>query len=111
MTDFKVKPTKAGSSIGVAVARGVDDAIRKAISIISEVKKFQYYLSELSWDRKDILNLLNSCRLQGIDTEVLIEVFLEGGSEFTAIVIDVGTATDCQPVVLLPTEVGSLSRN
>ncbi|XP_020108411.1 uncharacterized protein LOC109724127 isoform X1 [Ananas comosus] len=72
-----VKPTKAGSSIGVAVARGVDDAIRKAISIISE----------------------------GIDTEVLIEVFLEGGSEFTAIVIDVGTATDCQPVVLLPTEV------
>lgn len=48
MTDFKVKPTKAGSSIGVAVARGVDDAIRKAISIISEVKKFQYHLLELS---------------------------------------------------------------
>ncbi|XP_072974647.1 uncharacterized protein [Typha angustifolia] len=72
-----VKPTRAGSSIGIAVAHGVDDAIVKAFSIIAE----------------------------GIDDKVLIEVFLEGGSEFTAIVIDVGTATDCQPVVLLPTEV------
>ncbi|XP_038980270.1 uncharacterized protein LOC103702084 isoform X2 [Phoenix dactylifera] len=72
-----VKPTRAGSSIGVAVAHGVDDAIGKATDIISE----------------------------GIDDKVIVEVFLEGGSEFTAIVIDVGTDTDCHPVVLLPTEV------
>ncbi|XP_010921077.1 uncharacterized protein [Elaeis guineensis] len=72
-----VKPTRAGSSIGVAVAYGIDDAIGKATDIISE----------------------------GIDDKVLVEVFLEGGSEFTAIVIDVGTDTDCRPVVLLPTEV------
>lgn len=72
-----VKPTRAGSSIGVAVAHGVDDAVGKAIDIISE----------------------------GIDDKVLIEVFLEGGSEFTAIVVDVGTDIDCCPVVLLPTEV------
>lgn len=45
---------------------------------------------------------------QGIDDRVLVEVFLEGGSEFTAIVIDVGTDIDCHPVVLLPTEVGSI---
>jgi len=36
---------------------------------------------------------------------VLIEIFLEGGSEFTAIVLDVGSGSDCFPVVLLPTEV------
>lgn len=45
---------------------------------------------------------------QGIDDKVLIEVFLEGGSEFTAIVIDIGSGTDCHPVVLLPTEVSFL---
>ncbi|THU46375.1 hypothetical protein C4D60_Mb09t04280 [Musa balbisiana] len=72
-----VKPTLAGSSIGVTVAYGVDDAIEKAINIISE----------------------------GIDDNVLVEVFLEGGSEFTAIVIDVGIDNDAKPVVLLPTEV------
>lgn len=42
---------------------------------------------------------------QGIDDKVLVEIFLEGGSEFTAIVLDVGSGFDCQPVVLLPTEV------
>uniref|UniRef100_A0A1D1Y463 D-alanine--D-alanine ligase A n=1 Tax=Anthurium amnicola TaxID=1678845 RepID=A0A1D1Y463_9ARAE len=72
-----VKPARAGSSIGVTVAYGVDDAIGKAHNIISE----------------------------GIDDRVVIEVFLEGGSEFTAIVLDVGSASDCHPVVLLPTEV------
>lgn len=36
---------------------------------------------------------------------MLIEIFLEGGSEFTAIVLDVGSGSDCFPVVLLPTEV------
>ncbi|CAA6654670.1 unnamed protein product [Spirodela intermedia] len=72
-----VKPIVAGSSIGVTVAYGADDAMRKASRIISE----------------------------GIDDKVLIEVFLEGGSEFTAIVIDIGSGSDCHPVVLLPTEV------
>ncbi|PHT36522.1 hypothetical protein CQW23_24222 [Capsicum baccatum] len=72
-----VKPTRAGSSIGVTVAYGVTDSLKKGNRIISE----------------------------GIDDKVLIEVFLEGGSEFTAIVLDVGSGFDCQPVVLLPTEV------
>ncbi|WVZ67162.1 hypothetical protein U9M48_016282 [Paspalum notatum var. saurae] len=72
-----VKPTRAGSSIGVVVAYGVNDAAQKAEEIISE----------------------------GIDDKVIIEVFLEGGTEFTAIVVDVGTANNCEPVVLLPTEV------
>ncbi|KAK7287185.1 hypothetical protein RIF29_00288 [Crotalaria pallida] len=72
-----VKPTRGGSSIGVRVAYGVADSIVKANEIISE----------------------------GIDNRVLIEIFLEGGSEFTAIVLDVGTGSDHCPVVLLPTEV------
>ncbi|XAR68744.1 D-alanine--D-alanine ligase [Bertholletia excelsa] len=72
-----VKPAKAGSSIGVTVAYGVTDSLKKANEIISE----------------------------GIDEKVLIEVFLEGGKEFTAIVLDVGVGSNCQPVVLLPTEV------
>lgn len=72
-----VKPTRAGSSIGVVVAYGANEAAEKAEGIISE----------------------------GIDDKVIIEVFLEGGSEFTAIVVDVGTANDSEPVVLLPTEV------
>ncbi|XP_010256986.1 PREDICTED: uncharacterized protein LOC104597236 isoform X3 [Nelumbo nucifera] len=72
-----VKPARAGSSIGVTVAYGVDDALKKANDII----------------------------LEGIDHKVLVEVFLEGGSEFTAIVLDVGFGVDCHPVVLLPTEV------
>ncbi|KAL2500408.1 D-alanine--D-alanine ligase family [Forsythia ovata] len=72
-----VKPTRAGSSIGVSVAYGVTDSLRKANKLISE----------------------------GIDDKVLVEIFLEGGSEFTAIVLDVGSGSDCQPVALLPTEV------
>ncbi|EXB63179.1 Retrovirus-related Pol polyprotein from transposon TNT 1-94 [Morus notabilis] len=72
-----VKPTRAGSSIGVKVAYGVADSLEKATTIVSE----------------------------GIDDKVLVEVFLEGGSEFTAIVLDVGSGLDCHPVVLLPTEV------
>ncbi|PIA59607.1 hypothetical protein AQUCO_00400472v1 [Aquilegia coerulea] len=72
-----VKPARAGSSIGVTVAYGVDDAIKKANNIISE----------------------------GIDDKVVIEIFLEGGSEFTAIVLDIGSGFDFHPVVLLPTEV------
>lgn len=42
---------------------------------------------------------------QGIDDKVIVEIFLEGGSEFTAIVLDVGSGFDRKPVVLLPTEV------
>ncbi|XP_058110497.1 uncharacterized protein LOC131253491 isoform X2 [Magnolia sinica] len=72
-----VKPARAGSSIGVTVAYGVDDSIKKAGDIISE----------------------------GIDDKVIVEVFLDGGSEFTAIVLDVGPGLDAHPVVLLPTEV------
>ncbi|XP_028771289.1 uncharacterized protein LOC114728546 [Neltuma alba] len=72
-----VKPTIGGSSIGVTVAYGVADSIVKANEIMSE----------------------------GIDDKVLIETFLEGGSEFTAIVLDVGSGSDCHPVVLLPTEI------
>ncbi|XP_014497814.1 uncharacterized protein LOC106759248 isoform X1 [Vigna radiata var. radiata] len=72
-----VKPTRGGSSIGVRVAYGVNDSLVKA----------------------------NEIMFEGIDNKVLIEVFLEGGSEFTAIVLDVGSGSDCFPVVLLPTEV------
>lgn len=72
-----VKPARAGSSIGVTVAYGVADSLEKANEII----------------------------LEGIDDKVLVEVFLQGGSEFTAIVLDVGSGFDCHPVVLLPTEV------
>ncbi|KAF5759576.1 putative D-alanine--D-alanine ligase domain, Pre-ATP-grasp domain superfamily [Helianthus annuus] len=72
-----VKPTRAGSSIGVTVAYGVADSLYKVGEIISE----------------------------GIDDKVIVEIFLEGGKEFTAIVLDVGSEFDCQPVVFLPTEV------
>ncbi|XP_059668105.1 uncharacterized protein LOC132313381 [Cornus florida] len=72
-----VKPTRAGSSIGVTVAYGVIDALKKANDII----------------------------LEGIDDKVIVEIFLEGGSEFTAIVLDVGSGSDTLPIVLLPTEV------
>ncbi|KAJ8436975.1 hypothetical protein Cgig2_012262 [Carnegiea gigantea] len=72
-----VKPVKGGSSIGVTVAYGVTDSFRKANRILSE----------------------------GIDNKALVEIFLEGGREFTAIVLDVGTASESNPVVLLPTEV------
>lgn len=72
-----VKPTRGGSSIGVTVAYGVNDSLVKASEIMSE----------------------------GIDDKVLIELFLEGGSEFTAIVLDVGSSSDSFPVALLPTEV------
>lgn len=43
--------------------------------------------------------------MQGIDDKIIVEIFLEGGSEFTAIVLDVGSGSDCRPIVLLPTEV------
>jgi len=43
--------------------------------------------------------------LQGIDEKVIVEIFLEGGNEFTAIVLDVGAGFDSHPVALLPTEV------
>lgn len=72
-----VKPTRAGSSIGVVVAYGANEAAEKAEGIFSEE----------------------------IDDKVIIEVFLEGGCEFTAIVLDVGTANNSEPIVLLPTEV------
>ncbi|KAH7667514.1 D-alanine--D-alanine ligase protein [Dioscorea alata] len=78
-----VKPARAGSSIGVVVAYGIDDSLEKAVNIIAE----------------------------GIDDKVLIEIFLEGGREFTAIVIDAGTGINSHPIVLLPTEVELSSSN
>ncbi|KAK7294798.1 hypothetical protein RJT34_17694 [Clitoria ternatea] len=77
-----VKPTRGGSSIGVRVAYGVNDSLVKANEIISE----------------------------GIDNKVLVEIFLDGGSEFTAIVLDVGSGSNRCPVALLPTEVELLFR-
>jgi len=41
----QVKPTRAGSSIGVVVAYGVNDAAQKAEEIISEVQNTFYYTS------------------------------------------------------------------
>ncbi|CAH8355572.1 unnamed protein product [Eruca vesicaria subsp. sativa] len=72
-----VKPARAGSSIGVKVAFGVKDSIKKAVELI----------------------------LEGIDDRVVVEVFINNGHEFTAIVLDVGSGSDCHPVVLLPSEV------
>ncbi|CAN6467171.1 unnamed protein product [Victoria cruziana] len=72
-----VKPVRSGSSIGVCVAYGVHDCMKKSCALISE----------------------------GIDDKVLVEIFLDGGHEFTAIVLDVGTGLNSQPVALIPTEV------
>ncbi|KAG2247203.1 hypothetical protein Bca4012_089667 [Brassica carinata] len=72
-----VKPANSGSSIGVKVAFGVKDSIKKATELI----------------------------LEGIDKRVVVEAFIENAYEFTAIVLDVGSASDCHPVVLLPSEV------
>lgn len=44
---------------------------------------------------------------KGIDDKVVIEVFLEG-REFTAIVLDTGLASECNPITLLPTEVNHM---
>ena len=46
-SDFlsQVKPARAGSSIGVVVAYGVNDAAQKAEEIISEVLNTFYYTS------------------------------------------------------------------
>lgn len=57
-----------------------------------------------------LINTLTFDVCQGVDDSVLVEIFLEGGSEFTAIVLDLGSAFDCLPVVLLPTEVFALLR-
>ncbi|KAJ3682882.1 hypothetical protein LUZ60_013109 [Juncus effusus] len=78
-----VKPTKSGSSIGVRTAFGAEDSIKKALEIISSK----------------------------IDDNALVEIFLEGGKEFTAIVLHVGPVSDRQPVVLLPTEIELLNEN
>ncbi|XP_021766135.1 uncharacterized protein LOC110730606 isoform X2 [Chenopodium quinoa] len=72
-----VKPARGGSSIGVTVAYGVADSFTKACRIITDK----------------------------VDDKALVETFLEGGKEFTAIVLDVGIGSDRSPVVLLPTEV------
>jgi hypothetical protein len=63
--------------MGVSVANGMESAVRKAQALITE----------------------------GVDTRVVIEMFAEGGREFTAIVLDVGSGNVSCPVTLLPTEV------
>lgn len=45
---FQVKPAKAGSSIGVKVAFGVNDSIKKAIELILEVSCFFCGLDSIS---------------------------------------------------------------
>lgn len=101
-----MKPTLAGSSIGVVVAYGIDDAIEKAVNIIKEVICFWFSVAVNIWYEEHVFPSLTWVYLwQGIDDKVLVEVFLEGGIEFTAIVIDVGMDNDVKPIVLLPTEV------
>ncbi|KAH8505916.1 hypothetical protein H0E87_012935, partial [Populus deltoides] len=94
-----VKPARAGSSIGVTVAYGVSDSLKKANDLISEVLVLLFSVFAISEGVKAQGYFL------GIDDKILVEIFLEGGSEFTAIVLDVGSGFDCHPVVLLPTEV------
>ncbi|GFY82472.1 D-alanine-D-alanine ligase family [Actinidia rufa] len=67
-------------------------------------KAFDKFDASLELNKQGFVTVPNFA-VQGIDDKVLVEIFLEGGSEFTAIVLDVGSAFDCQPVVLLPTEV------
>jgi len=43
--------------------------------------------------------------VQGIDERVVIELFAEGGQEFTALVLDVGSGNESRSVTLIPTEV------
>ncbi|KAG5108364.1 hypothetical protein JHK84_045271 [Glycine max] len=78
-----VKPTRGRSSIGVRVAYGVNDSLVKANEIMYE----------------------------GIDNKLLIEIFLEGGSELATIVLDVGFDSDSFLVVLLLTELPSRSKS
>lgn len=119
---FKVKPARAGSSIGVKVAFGVKDSIKKAVELILEVsvvlerglsldknlevEERKYFISGISLLQ---VCLFSSAVLQGIDDRVVVEVFIEDGHEFTAIVLDVGSGSDSRPVVLLPSEVITFS--
>ena len=43
--------------------------------------------------------------MQGNHDRVVVEAFAEGGIEFTAVVVDVGSKYQSCPVTLLPTEV------
>ena len=43
--------------------------------------------------------------VQGNHDRVVVEAFAEGGKEFTAVVVDVGSKYQSRPVTLLPTEV------
>ncbi|KAG6557536.1 hypothetical protein Mapa_000810 [Marchantia paleacea] len=72
-----VKPARAGSSVGVSVAFGVEQAIEKAEQLLAE----------------------------GVDERVVVELFAEGGKEFTAIVLDSRIGSTSHPITLLPTEV------
>eukprot|EP00898_Chlorokybus_atmophyticus_P000516 jgi/Chlat1/1465/Chrsp12S02012 len=80
-----VKPARAGSSVGVKVARGMKDAIAHAHWILQEE----------------------------IDTRVVVEQYAHGGREFTAIVlqsrVQVNGADESKPVTLIPTEVELLA--
>ncbi|KAL3684077.1 hypothetical protein R1sor_002099 [Riccia sorocarpa] len=72
-----VKPARTGSSVGVSIAAGVEEALRDADDLLTE----------------------------GIDVRVIVEVYVESGKEFTALIVDNRTGTTSHPVALLPTEV------
>lgn len=54
---FQVKPARAGSSIGVKVAYGLDDSLEKANAIISEVL-VNFYTILWWWFSKLLLHIL-----------------------------------------------------
>lgn len=60
---LQVKPTRAGSSIGVKVAYGVADSLKKATTIVSEVffilSLFRYLTKNLvDYNQRVVLQIL-----------------------------------------------------
>ena len=82
-----VKPCRAGSSVGVAVAKGVDEAVDAVNAIINGDAIDTRVVVELFLDRRTMTNDANAAM---------------GAKEFTAILIDTGAG---KPVALMPTEV------
>ncbi|CAL5405756.1 unnamed protein product [Camellia sinensis] len=71
-----VKPTKAGSSIGVTVAYGVTDSLRKANEIISEVI---YSDEDRKFDKDITIGLICSELLNLVEYNVHMAKLLDGG--------------------------------
>ncbi|CAL5424268.1 unnamed protein product [Camellia sinensis] len=76
----EVKPTKAGSSIGVTVADGVTDSLRKANEIISEVI---YSDEDRKFDKDITIGLLCSELLNLAEYNVHMAKLLDGGRNST----------------------------